>query len=97
MSAKALIPYGNATPQTASADTYYTILTAPGWDTYHLRVGCSTHDALVKIGAETDSVILVPAESSVELSGVVIPAGTVIYAKNAAAGDNFTNLVASVW
>jgi len=79
------------------ADAYAVVVAAPSgnreWD--HIVAVVSTYGALLSLDAGTTDQVYVPAGGGVCLDEVQITKA--IYAKNATAGSNYTNLRVMVW
>ena len=93
-------PSQNYAHDATGQDDYATVLTTPddGVTRHNLLIMLEAgHDAIVSIdGGDTDS-FYVPGNTRWVLSGLAIPPNTAIQAKNAAAGQNYTNLRVQVW
>ena len=84
------------TKDAAGADTYVAVVAAmaSGQQYKHIVAHCETKAAILSFdGGVTDHVEL-PAAQLLVLDDVTI---TSVYAKNATAGQNYANLVASCW
>lgn len=81
---------------TAGADAYTTILTAPRRCS-HLFYMIATKDGILSLNGGVIPHFYLLAGTSDHLPGLDIPAGSVIQAKNFAAGQNYANLYISIW
>ena len=80
------------------ADAYATVVTAPDRVCHYARIQLDAgHDAIVSLDGGTTDHLFIKANSQEILSGLTIGAGVSIQGKNAAAGDNYTNLRVTVW
>jgi len=78
-------------------DAYATVVTSVAAASHIMIVLQGSNDAIVSIDAGTTDSIPVPAGSIVVLDNVTIAATTAIQAKNASAGNNYTNLDLTIW
>jgi len=80
------------------ADAYATVVTAPDRVCHYARIQLDAgHDAIVSLDGGTTDHLFVKANSQEALAGLTIGPGASIQGKNAAAGDNYTNLRVTVW
>ena len=78
-------------------DNYFNLGTAPR-DCTFAALYVETNDAIVSFdGGDTEHAYVDVGAGFVVLPGLAIPAGSVISGKNAAAGQNYTNLRVMVW
>jgi len=75
---------------------YATIVTCPAWETHNLYVAVDTNPATVSLDGGTTDHLVFPAAARILLTGLMIPPGTGIQAKNTG-GSNYANLYMSVW
>jgi hypothetical protein len=93
---------GPSTPQAyaisaTGQDTYTTIITASGLKTNMFVSIGGANPAIISIdGGNTDH-FYIPANSAHVFSNILITNGTVIKAKNATAGQSYTNLSITLW
>jgi hypothetical protein len=82
----------------AGADAYATVLTTPNRVCHYLIFQLDPgNDAILSLDGGTTDHFFVTANQIYALDGLNIPAGSVIQAKNAVGGSNYTNLRISVW
>ena len=81
---------------TAGADTYTTILTAPRRCS-HLFYMITTKDGILSLNGGVMPHFYLLAGTAAHLTGLDIPAASVIQTKNFTAGQNYANLYISIW
>jgi hypothetical protein len=80
------------------ADSYATLVQTPARVCRHLAVQSgSGGDAVLSLDGGTSDSLSVPADAALALDGLRLAAGTDIQARNAQAGQPYTNLRISVW
>ncbi len=90
------IPQALGTDATGQ-DAYATILT-PSSNKSHIQISLDgSNDAIVSVDAGTTDHIHMPANSIVSLDSFQVTSGVAIQAKNASAGNNYTNLNITIW
>lgn len=80
----------------AGADTYTTIVTAPRPCRY-LHVYVATQAAIVSINGGDTAAFTIALGTSHLFSGLDIPTGAIVQAKNETAGQNYATLFISIW
>ncbi len=78
-------------------DTYATVVTAPGRVTHYASIYCVTQDAIVSFDGGTTDHLTIAAGVQHLFSGLEIPAGAVIQAKNKTGGANYASMFIAVW
>ena len=79
------------------ADTYATIVTASAARTRILITLQGANDAIVSVDGGTTDHIYIPAGSVISLDNLAIANGVAVQAKNASAGNNYSNLSVTIW
>ena len=82
---------------TTGADTYATIVTASAARTRILITLQGANDAIVSVDGGTTDHIYIPAGSVISLDNLAIANGVAVQAKNASAGNNYSNLSVTIW
>ena len=78
-------------------DDYATILTTTA-ERHHISISLEgANGAIISFDGGTSDNLRVPANSCIVLDDVLIATSTAIQAKNASAGNNYTNLAITVW
>ena len=79
------------------ADTYVTVVTASSAKTHIYILLGGSNDAIVSVDSGTTDAIYVPANSGLLLDDINIANGATVQAKNASAGNNYTNIRITIW
>lgn len=82
----------------AGADAYASIGTSPAArQAHYMHVAVGNNGATISLDGGTTDHFTVPANVERLFPGLKIPAGTDVQAKNKSAGNNYSDLVISIW
>ena len=96
MSMKPILPQSDS--DALGQDTYATIINGTTNECYNMFMSCSTKPVALSLdGGTTTHFCSCKADIAHMFTGLVIPKGSVIQAKNCTAGQNYTALTLAVW